>query len=177
MTPSKKTQKEAFQRRVGFRVDAKIPLFCVGGDMAKEGFHILSTTIDGILGQGVQVVFVKQKNDDYSKFIAGLLKTSSAQVAVVDGNAAEVKRVFNVADVAMVFDDNSEAVKRAWKSKCVPLTHLGNVAIDYNPIEERGNGFVYRKGDAWSFFASFVRSCETYRFPYDWNTIVMGGVR
>ena len=29
MTPSKKIQKEAFQRKVGFRVDSKIPLFVI----------------------------------------------------------------------------------------------------------------------------------------------------
>jgi glycogen synthase len=146
MTPSKKTQKEAFQRRVGFKVDAKIPLFSVAGNLTEEGLEILSATIEGILGQGVQLITLAPKNKKHKEFFNVLTKTKSAQVAVLDDTATEKK-------------------------------HLESVVIDYNPVEEAGNGFVYKKGDKWSFYASFIRACESYKFPYDWNTIVMGGVR
>lgn len=177
MTPSKKTQKEAFQRRVGFKVDAKIPLFSIAGNLTEEGYEMLTETIDGILGHGVQLIVLNQKDKKYSDFFEKLVRTHSAQVAILENTAPEKKRLYNVADVAFVFEDNSEVVRSVWRAKAVPLTHLENVVIDYNPVEEAGNGFVYKKGDKWSFFVSFVRTCETYKFPYDWNTIIMGGVR
>lgn len=177
MTPSKKTQKEAFQRRVGFKVDVKIPLFSVTGDLTNEGLTMLSETIEGILGQGIQLITLKSKDKKSSDFFNKLTKMHSAQVTVLDNTTAEKKRLLNVADVTLVFDDSSTLVKDVWKAKSVPLTYLKNVVTDYNPVEEAGNGFVYVKGDKWSFFGSLVRACESYRFPYDWNTIVMGGVR
>ncbi len=177
MTPSKKTQKEAFQRRVGFKVDARIPLFSVAGNLTDEGLEMLSETMGGILGQGVQLIALVQKDKKYIDFFNKLIKTNSAQVAMLDNTATEKKRLLNVADITFIFDDSSTIVKDVWKAKSVPLTYLKNVVIDYNLIEEVGNGFVYIKGDKWSFFTSFVRACESYKFPYDWNTIVMEGVR
>jgi glycogen synthase len=177
MTPSKKTQKEAFQRRVGFKVDAKIPLFSIGGKVTEEGFDMISQTFEGMLGQGVQIVLMTPKDKKRKAFFEDLAKKYSAQVTLLDDNATEQKRLYNVSDVTFVFDNTGDAVKKAWKAKSVPLTHLSRVAIDYNPIEEAGNGFVYKEGDMWSFFTAFVRAHETYKFPYDWNTIIMNGVR
>ena len=177
MTPSKKTQKEAFQRRVGFKVNAKIPLFSVVGSLTEEGLEMLSTTMEGILSQGVQIIAVDPKDKKSKDFFNKLTRLHSAQVAILDNIATEKKRLLNVSDVSFVFEKGSTLIKDIWKAKSVPLTYLENVVIDYNPVEEAGNGFLYKKGDKWSFYAAFIRAGESYRFPYDWNTIVMGGVR
>ncbi|OGC81341.1 MAG: hypothetical protein A2V81_00845 [Candidatus Abawacabacteria bacterium RBG_16_42_10] len=48
--------------------------------------------------------------------------------------------------------------------------------VDYDPVFERGNSFLYNYLSPWSAFASLVRALETHRLSYDWQRIQKNGM-
>jgi hypothetical protein len=59
------------------------------------------------------------------------------------------------------------------KHGCVPISKLdGDSTIDYNPLQETGNGFYFKSPTKWEMFAAIVRAAETYQFPYDWENLI-----
>lgn len=177
MTPSKKTQKEAFQRKLGLKVENKMPLFVLPEDLKSQDVRLVLEVIDGFMELGLQVVMFEPKETALAAELASFAKKHSAQMAVLPRSEAQKKQLLSVSDVTLLFSEDPTFVNAAWKAKSVPVSPLGKVVVDYNPVAESGNGFVYSAGKKWSLFASCVRAYETYKFPYDWNTIVMNAVR
>lgn len=74
------------------------------------------------------------------------------------------------ADLVVIFDDNLADV---WKQGTVPIAPAeAEHTLDYNPLQEKGNGFYFKNPTKWEIFASIVRAVETYQFPYDWENLV-----
>jgi hypothetical protein len=49
------------------------------------------------------------------------------------------------------------------------FTEANHNVEDYNPITEKGWGFLVSQEDFWHYFEAIVRAKETYKFPYDWR--------
>lgn len=74
------------------------------------------------------------------------------------------------ADFALVFNGDAESMRG---KGCVPIAPKdGNGTVDYNPLQEEGNGFYFKTPTKWEVFAAIVRAKETYQFPYDWENLV-----
>lgn len=90
-------------------------------------------------------------------------------------HAYEKEQAFLAADFVMVLDDSIEPV---WAKGCVPLGQLnGDGTEEYNPLQEKGNGFFFKNPTKWEIFATIVRAIETYQFPYDWENLLRGILR
>ena len=48
--------------------------------------------------------------------------------------------------------------------------YAGNF-MEFNPLKESGNGFSCKRQTSWTLFATIVQVLETYKFPYDWETV------
>ncbi len=81
------------------------------------------------------------------------------------------KEALDSADIAIVF--NKEDIAAARKNGCVPVApELDGSTVNYNPVQEKGNGFYFKNTTSWDIFAALVRALETYQFPYDWQNVV-----
>ena len=61
------------------------------------------------------------------------------------------------------------------KRGIVPLLHKNFASVGFTtfqPIEEKGNSFLFEDWNNWQVFAALVRCLENYNFPYDWSNIV-----
>ncbi|PIQ77122.1 hypothetical protein COV82_06000 [Candidatus Peregrinibacteria bacterium CG11_big_fil_rev_8_21_14_0_20_46_8] len=59
------------------------------------------------------------------------------------------------------------------KFGCVPVAQQnGASTVDYNPIQEEGDGFYFVAPNQWEMFDAIVRARETYKFPYDWENLI-----
>ncbi len=71
------------------------------------------------------------------------------------------KEALDAADIAIVF--NAEDIATARKNGCVPVApELDATTVNYNPVQEKGNGFYFKKSTSWDIFAALVRALETY---------------
>lgn len=78
---------------------------------------------------------------------------------------------YGAADFVLIFDNSK--IAQVLKKGCVPISQLnGDSTINYNPLQERGNGFYFKNPTKWELFAAVVRALEAYQFPYDWENLI-----
>ena len=127
----------------------------------------------------------KEKLEEYIDLLEGLNSIALATLVVLpkdneiklptgrylhyveqkDKNAA-----YDATDFIVVLDGN---IASALKKGCVPISQLDGVrTLDYNPLQEKGNGFYFKNPTKWEMFAAVVRALETYQFPYDWENLL-----
>lgn len=84
----------------------------------------------------------------------------------------EKEDAYQAADFAIVMNGD---IAPALKNGCVPISKLdGETTANYNPLQEKGNGFYFKNPTKWEMFAAIVRALETYQFPYDWENLIRG---
>jgi len=121
--------------------------------------------------------------DDYGALFEGLKSIDLTTIVVAPHPAAQRdKNIFyftpdKLEDAAAAADfvvapDNGNL--KTWRAEgCVPISQLdGDSTVNYNPLQEKGNGFYFKNPTAWEMFAAVVRALETYQFPYDWENLV-----
>ena len=82
----------------------------------------------------------------------------------------KVSQAHEAADFTVVFSGD---LSKARTVGCVPISQLdGDSTVDYNPLQQKGNGFYFKNPTKWEVFASIVRALETYQFPYDWENLI-----
>lgn len=82
----------------------------------------------------------------------------------------EREMAYGAADFAVMLSNN---VSDVWSKGCVPISKRRDEETkDYNPLQEKGNGFYFENANKWEIFAALVRGLETYQFPYDWENLI-----
>lgn len=135
--------------------DGRVPLVCLLTD--DESAEVIKM-IEGIETLGIRLVIAE-------KHPACKHTAKTTQCGVPQKDALEA------ADIAIVFSKDDIAAAR--KNGCVPVApELDATTVNYNPVQEKGNGFYFKKTTSWDIFAALVRALETYQFPYDWENVV-----
>lgn len=168
---NKKQKKEQQQKDWGLSVDGGIPMVLIDETVDPAIQKILKEIIDGIATIGIQLVFVEPKDSDVRDSLKAFEERYPHSVKVL--NRKEIDP--DAFDIALLDEMDSEKLEELKEYRLVPLAGKGVIAFD--PIEEKGNGFVYEPKNSWSLFAAFVRAAETYRFPYDWQNIVKSVIK
>lgn len=82
----------------------------------------------------------------------------------------EQSRLYPGVDMVVRLDSD---VEKIWQKGCVPVSKLdGDGTINYNPLQEKGNGFYFKNPTKWEVFTAIIRALETYQFPYDWENLI-----
>ena len=87
---------------------------------------------------------------------------------------------FAVADAILLFPSQTKTLfselLMAMKYGTVPIVpediKTKNIIRPFDPVNEKGNGFLFQKNDVWNIFAAIIRAKENYRFPYDWENVI-----
>jgi hypothetical protein len=99
---------------------------------------------------------------------------SGQKIKILPYSRVNRKNILEASDMALTFDFSD--IEEMLIHGIVPISLTRNGIADYNPNEETGNSFIYKKEDPWHIFAAIVRAIETYKFPYDWKHIVRTGI-
>ena len=85
---------------------------------------------------------------------------------------ADITDDFSKADAVIFITQDKKLLKKAYKEGIVPITEIfSKEVMNYNPISEKGNSFVFESMSPWEIFAAVIRLSETYKFPYDWKYV------
>jgi len=167
--------KQAFCDEVGFVFDKRVPLICVTYPLTdKNSLGMIQDIMNGLLEQPVEIVLAGIGTDKYQKYFTELSESNSNKVAIVSNGDDEKRKIYAACDMTLIPTASEECIeeaKRAMKYGVVPVIPTQDFTEDYNPIQEKGNAFVYAKDSPWSLFATFIRALENFRFPYDWKNI------
>lgn len=106
------------------------------------------------------------------KIITGM--PTGEHVKYIDPDNADNAR--KAADFVLTL--NNKEVVAILKTGCVPISQQnGDSTANYNPLQEKGNGFYFKNPTKWELFAAIVRALETYQFPYDWENLIRGIIK
>lgn len=77
------------------------------------------------------------------------------------------------ADIVVIGVDRlDQAVDYVAKSKAVPVVKKGTRSfVEFDPINEEGNAFLYEANSSWHMLRSLILAVETYKFEYDWKLL------
>jgi hypothetical protein len=126
---------------------------------------VLTAVAPGVATVGIEIV-VQNPHDEARRLAWKHLQEKYPKwVRVMDANDVHAP----IFDMVVLEEVNHQTLPDLKKHKLVPVAEKGVATFD--PIEEKGNGFLFHRS-AWSLFAALVRAQETYRFPYDWENLV-----
>lgn len=133
--------------------------------LTKKDEETLKGLFDGVANLGLEMVVVADTNLDFFK---------NNGVKILPYSRKNRKLLLEASDMALSFSFND--VHEMFLYGIVPVTGERPEVKNYDPTHETGNSFVYNKENTWSVFAALVRALETYKFPYDWKSIVRSAI-
>jgi len=161
-----KQKKVQIQKDWGLKADAQIPIILVS-TVDKHIQAILNEIVDGIASIGIQLIVIQPDGEKSEEFCYDWQSKYPEAIKCIP-----LEKVDNdVFDMAIMEEATIEKLRELKEHKIVPIAERGKIK-PFDPIEESGNGFLFKGGDSWSLFAALVRAAETYRFPYDWDNLV-----
>lgn len=177
---NKEKNKIAFLQDHGLPYDKRIPVVCVTCPLTdKNNVGMIGDVMNGLLEQAVEIVVRGIGTEKFQKYFTELAEKNPKKVTIIPDTDENLRNIYAAADMVLIPADTEECVeelKNAMAYGVVPVAPPLRGTEDYDPIQEKGNAFVYNKGSAWSLFASFARALENFRFPYDWKNIQMSAM-
>ncbi len=112
------------------------------------------------------------------------LDSLDAKIRVIGSGFKELPHVFSLEEAleeADVWVYLSKSLPRDFqetaKAGIVPvmLDGLHKKAANYDPINERGNAFLFPKLESWYVYGSVIRAIENFGFTHDWSNLKSHG--
>lgn len=177
---NKEKNKVAFCQDFDLPYDKKIPLLCITYPLTDQNnISIIQDVMNGILEQPVEIVLTAIGTPKYQKVFEELAEEHPKKIIIIPENDETKRKIYAAANMILVPSNSDECLKEARNAMSygvVPVISEQDFVEDYNPVQEKGNAFVYRKDSPWSFFATLIRALENFRFPYDWKNIQMSAM-
>ncbi len=180
---SKKTFQNKEKNKVAFCQDRdlpyqkKIPLIAITCPLTdKNGAELLEAVMEGLMEIPVEVVLMAVGSPRHQEFFSKLAEANPRKVLIVESGDELRHRLYAAADLLLVAGESEECLKEAKNAMAygvIPVMGPQNFATDYDPVQEKGNAFIYTQKSPWSVFGACIRALENYRFPYDWKNIAL----
>lgn len=151
-------------------VGSSIPIVLIREDIDARIHDVLTAVAPGVATVGIEIAVEAPQDEARKQNWKALEQKYPKWVRVIDRHEIHS----SVFDIAVLEEVNQHTLVELQKQKLVPVAEKGVSTFD--PIEEKGNGFLFHRSP-WSLFAALVRAQETYRFPYDWQNLVKAVVR
>lgn len=161
----KKEAKKFLSGKLSFNIRKPLLGVILDKELTPQFEETLRKILEGTAHVDVQVVILADSN-------IGALSIPHTVVLPYSRNNRRI--VLQAADIALGFGFSD--VEEMLLNGTIPVSPMRAGVQDYNPNHETGNAFIYKSGDSWSIFAALVRALETFKFPYDWTSIVRQGL-
>jgi len=164
----KETAKSALCKKLSF--DCQMPLIGLVIDRGLDASQkaIIEKFLEGVGSLDVEIVVIADTDLDSFSF------PYVHHIPYSEKNRKEAMQAIDMM-VTLPFNDLEEL----WLNGVVPISCKRKGVTDYDPNRETGNAFVYgeaEKSNHWKVFAGVVRALETFKFPYDWQSIIINGL-
>jgi len=163
----KKDTKSKLCKKLSF--DCEMPLIglVIDRQLDIDQKEMIQSFLEGTEFLGVEIVVVADTDLDAFSF------PNVHHLPYSEKNRKEAMQAMDMM-VTLPFNDLEEM----WLNGVVPVSCKRKGVSDYDPNRETGNAFVYgdiEKANHWKIYAGVVRALETFKFPYDWQSIIING--
>ena len=183
----KKENKIHLQKRLGLPQNREI--FVVGivsRFTDQKGFDLLGQIINPLFKNlDFQLAVLGDGDPRYKEMIQKAKEEFSEKIGYFFGfDVALPNLIFAGADAILVpskFEPCGIVQMQAMKCGCIPIVRktggLADTVEDFNPIEEKGNGFVFEDYDPWALFTTIIRAKTTFDFKPLWAKLIKQAMR
>jgi starch synthase len=182
------SNKQALQKEFLLKQDDKTPILSFVGRLDdQKGIDLLLEVLPILLKDfDFQFVQVGGGSSHYAKKLRELKEAFPEKVGIYPVPNFDLPRlVFAGSDIILMpskFEPCGLVQVEAMRYGCIPVVRqtggLADTVENFDPETGRGNGFVFRDYNKYSFFAQIIRALETYRYKKIWKRVVenaMGG--
>jgi starch synthase len=170
--------KTALQEELGWPAEPKRALLCIPTGVSDQlGGKLLQELIPGLLELPVEILILGKGSASYGKMLTELAKEHNHRIAIIPHDEGAIRKMLAASDIGLFLTkDADDEIAACLRYGTIPVGPACDALQDYNPNQESGNSFVYKKENVWHAFAGVVRALETYKFPFDWKTIQKHGM-
>lgn len=165
---AKEKQKKLLTKQLDFSKDKALIGIFLDNELSSKQEGMLKEFLGASASLDLQVVVLADTN------LEMINESLDQHVKLLDYSKENRKNLMQAADLAFAFDFND--VQEMLINGTIPVSKKRKELENYDPNQESGFGFLFEKEDKWCSVAALVRALETYRFPYDWKTIVRSGL-
>ncbi len=169
--------KTALQEKLGWAEEPKRAMLCIPTGVSDQlGGKLLQELIPGLLELPLEILILGKGSASYGKMLTELAKEHNHRIAIIPHDDAAVRTMLAASDMALFLSKADDEVAACLRYGTVPVAPKSEALDDYNPNQESGNSFIFKKENVWHAFAGVVRALETFKFPFDWRTIQKHGM-
>ena len=119
-------------------------------------------------------------DNDFMGYLQDLQKRYPERVATNLSFGAELRKLVlagsDVMLVPSIFEPCGLVQMEAMRYGCVPIVRrvggLADSVADYDPVGDKGTGFVFNNYDRYAFLIAIIRAYETFRNRKEWKELV-----
>lgn len=171
--------KKALQEECGWKAEPRRAMVCIPAGMSDAlGGQLLEEVMPGLLTLPLQIVVLGKGSSAYGKYFTEIASKKPHKLAIIPNENGVLEQLLLASDIALFCaPPDAEELDRCLSHGVIALSPASSHLENYDPNQEAGNAFTYDTLTPWHCFAAAVRALETYRFPYDWKTLVRHCVR
>lgn len=161
------------QSEFGLPQDSKIPVLAISGRLEEQkGLNLIIEVAEPLLSEyNIQLIINGGGDNRYRSFFTDLQKRYPEKVATnLVPNFTLPRHIFAGADMILLpakFEPCGLVQMEAMRYGCVPIVRATGGLAD--TVEDKINGFSFKKYDRWSFFATVIRALENYKDKSRWK--------
>ncbi|MCL5733640.1 MAG: glycogen synthase, partial [Patescibacteria group bacterium] len=184
----KRNKNKIFLRKkFGMEQKENTPLFAIVSRLTdQKGFGLLFDTARSLLKNfNMQLIVLGAGDSSFVNFFQGLMSEYPKSVAGHFSYDDSLPRlILGSADVLLMpskFEPSGLTQMEAMRYGAIPLVRktggLADTVTDYDPVNQKGTGFVFEPFDSYVFYGAIIRALETFKYPQYWEKIQKRAMR
>jgi len=146
----------------------------------QKGFDLLFDTADALLRNfDMQFVVLGTGEGRYMGLFQDLQNRYPQKVACqLTFDPLLPRTIYAGADTILIpsrYEPSGLTQMEAMRYGAIPIVRktggLADSVIDYNPVSQTGNGFVFEKFDNYAFYGTVIRALEAYKYKAFWTEL------
>ncbi|KPK38893.1 MAG: hypothetical protein AMJ78_09330 [Omnitrophica WOR_2 bacterium SM23_29] len=175
-------EKIVLQKEGGLKEDVNAPLIGIISRLAdQKGLDIISQIIDKLLNMEVQLILLGTGDEKYHVLFERMKKKYPRKASVhLKFDAVLAKKIYAGSDMFLMpsrYEPCGLGQLISLRYGTIPIVRktggLADTINEYNPITNKGNGFVFERYDANELFDTIKRAVNLYKDKSAWRKLVL----
>ena len=177
----KKVNKAQLQKECGLPVEEGVPLFGFVGRLAEQkGIDILAKVLEKIYQFNIQVVILGTGDQKYHALLDKVAAKYPRQIKLfLKFDNALAHRIYSGCDLFLMpsrYEPCGLGQMISFKyATAVVASKTGGLAdtvVDFNPVEAKGNGFIFEECNYGGLLAAMLRGVLAFQDKKLWNALL-----
>ncbi|HEX3045816.1 MAG TPA: glycogen synthase [Bacillota bacterium] len=182
----KTVNKIGLQQEVHLAQEAHTPLIGIISRLSdQKGFDLIGQVIEPLIANlNFQLVLLGTGTEEYHRLFMGMREKYPARVAaILTFNNDLAQKIYAGSDLFLMpsrFEPCGLGQLLAMRYGSVPIVRetggLKDTVTNYEPENQRGNGFSFGNYNSLAMYTAIVRAIETYHYKEQWLGLIRRGM-